>query len=103
VEFAPLRGGLGKVPPRGVGISVTDSGCGIGPENLKNVFDPFFTTKEPGRGTGLGLSVSRAIVETAGGEILAESVEGKGSTFTVILPASEREIPADSPSGGADG
>jgi signal transduction histidine kinase len=75
-----------------VAISISDTGRGIRPEDLKNIFDPFFTTKEPGKGTGLGLSVSRAIVEGAGGEILIESEEGKGSTFTVILPAG-REIP----------
>lgn len=72
---------------KGVAISVSDSGIGIRTEDLDAVFDPFFTTKEPGRGTGLGLSVSRAIVEGAGGEIRAESEKGKGSTFTVILPA----------------
>jgi signal transduction histidine kinase len=83
---------MGKIPPVGVGISVSDTGCGIRPEDLGNIFDPFFTTKEPGKGTGLGLSVSRAIVEGAGGEILAESEEGRGSTFTVIVP-SRREIP----------
>jgi signal transduction histidine kinase len=92
VDVVPLRGGMGKIPPVGVGISVSDTGCGIRPEDLGNIFDPFFTTKEPGKGTGLGLSVSRAIVEGVGGEILAESEEGRGSTFTVIVP-SRREIP----------
>jgi hypothetical protein len=85
-EFAPLRGELREAPSKGVGVSVTDTGRGIRPEDLKNIFDPFFTTKEPGKGTGLGLSVSRAIVEAAGGEILAESEEGKGTEFHVELP-----------------
>ena len=75
-----------KGMPKGVAVSVTDTGGGIRPENLETVFDPFFTTKEPGKGTGLGLSISRAIAEGAGGEIRAESEKGKGSTFTVILP-----------------
>lgn len=87
VDVVPLRQGMGKIPTRGVEIAVTDTGCGIRPEELKDIFDPFFTTKDPGKGTGLGLSVSRAIVEGAGGEILAESREGRGSTFTVILPS----------------
>jgi len=76
-----------KAMPKGVAVSVSDSGIGIRPQDLEAVFDPFFTTKEPGRGTGLGLSVSRAIVEGVGGEIRAESEKDKGSTFTVILPA----------------
>jgi signal transduction histidine kinase len=98
VDVATLRGRRGSFPAKGVAISVTDSGCGIRPEDLKNIFDPFFTTKEPRKGTGLGLSVSRAIVEGAAGEILAESGEGRGSTFTVILPA-----PAENPAPCAEG
>jgi signal transduction histidine kinase len=99
VDVATLRGAKGGFPAKGVAISVTDSGCGIRPEDLKSIFDPFFTTKEPGKGTGLGLSVSRAIVEGAAGEILAESEEGRGSTFTVILPA-RAEVPAPGAEGG---
>jgi signal transduction histidine kinase len=73
-----------------VGISVSDTGPGIPAGDLPLVFDPFFTTKEPGKGTGLGLSVSRTIVEAAGGEIWAESEEGKGATFHVVLPVKRR-------------
>ncbi|HSL92628.1 MAG TPA: ATP-binding protein, partial [Candidatus Limnocylindrales bacterium] len=102
VDVVPLRGGAGKIPARGVAISVSDTGCGIRPENLKNIFDPFFTTKDPGKGTGLGLSVSRALVEGAGGEILAESREGRGSTFTVILPAF-RAVGEEDGGEGSDG
>jgi len=58
---------------------------------FRSIFDPFFTTKEPGKGTGLGLSVSRTIVEGAGGEIRVESEEGRGATFTVILPPARME------------
>ena len=85
-DVAPLRAGKEKAIPKRVAVSVSDTGDGIRPEDLEAVFDPFFTTKEPGEGTGLGLSVSRAIVEGAGGEIRAESDKGKGSIFTVILP-----------------
>jgi hypothetical protein len=71
----------------GVLLAVTDTGGGIPAADLPLLFDPFFTTKEPGKGTGLGLSVSRTIVEGAGGEIRAESEEGKGATFLVMLPS----------------
>ncbi|WP_369603920.1 ATP-binding protein, partial [Klebsiella quasipneumoniae] len=50
------------------------------------VFDPFFTTKETGKGTGLGLWVSYNIMEKMGGGIFLRSEEGKGSTFTVLIP-----------------
>jgi two-component system cell cycle sensor histidine kinase/response regulator CckA len=86
-----------------VAISVSDTGCGIPRDDLETIFDPFFTTKDPGKGTGLGLSVSRAIVEGAGGEILAESVEGSGSTFTVILPARHGEPEDVARKEGSDG
>jgi signal transduction histidine kinase len=70
---------------------------------LSSVFDPFFTTKDPGKGTGLGLSVSRAIVEGAGGEIVAESEEGSGSMFTVILPACDETGDAGARGEGPNG
>lgn len=75
-------------------IQVSDSGCGIAPENLGRVFDPFFTTKGVGRGTGLGLSVSRGIIERHKGRIEVESQQGKGSTFRVFLPigAAEEQV-----------
>jgi two-component system NtrC family sensor kinase len=69
-----------------VEISVTDTGCGIPPENLDRLFDPFFTTKEVGQGTGLGLAVSYGIVERHGGTIRVQSKVGQGSTFTIQLP-----------------
>jgi len=67
-------------------ISIRDNGPGIDPSDLNNIFDPFYTTKEPGRGTGLGLSVSHAIVEAVGGRISARSEEGKGAEIVVALP-----------------
>jgi two-component system NtrC family sensor kinase len=71
---------------KGFEIAVSDSGCGIPPENLNKLFDPFFTTKEVGNGTGLGLAVSYGIIERHGGTIRVQSEVGKGSTFTVWLP-----------------
>jgi two-component system NtrC family sensor kinase len=69
-------------------VSVADNGKGIPPERLTRIFEPFYTTKAPGRGTGLGLSVSHRIVKQHGGHIRVESQMGVGSTFTVILPIS---------------
>ena len=67
-------------------VEITDTGCGMPPEFIKQIFDPFFTTKPPGKGTGLGLSVSHGIIKKHEGKILVQSEVGKGSTFTVILP-----------------
>jgi PAS domain S-box-containing protein len=79
------------------GNSVTatfqDDGPGIAPEILANIFDPFYTTRRPGRGTGLGLSVCRAILREHGGNIEAVSGPGGGAVFTVTLPVAN-EAPA---------
>ncbi|MFQ5586667.1 MAG: sensor histidine kinase [Thermodesulfobacteriota bacterium] len=76
---------------RGVAISVSDTGGGIDEEDIGEIFDPFFTTKEPGSGTGLGLFVSREIVEAYGGEIRVKSRSGEGTTFEVLLPVAGGE------------
>lgn len=68
-------------------ISVKDNGVGISSEQVAKIFDPFYTTKGVGEGTGLGLSVSRGIVERHNGRIDVESTPGKGTTFHVYLPA----------------
>ena len=70
-----------------VKVSLQDTGCGIAPENMEKLFTPFFTTKELGEGVGLGLAVSYGIIERHGGIIEVHSEMGKGSTFTVHLPA----------------
>ncbi len=69
-------------------VEVADSGQGIPEDQISRIFEPFYTTKEPGRGTGLGLSVSHQIVTRHGGQILVSSQPGDGTTFTVILPIS---------------
>jgi signal transduction histidine kinase len=66
-------------------IEVTDNGCGMDEKTRGKVFEPFFSTKKSGRGTGLGLFVSRNLIEELGGRIEVESEPGKGSTFRVIL------------------
>jgi signal transduction histidine kinase len=68
-------------------ITVADDGPGIPPAILPRIFDPFFTTKDVGQGSGLGLSIVHGIVERHGGTISVASDVGKGTTFTVSLPA----------------
>jgi two-component system NtrC family sensor kinase len=70
-----------------VEVAVTDTGHGIAPGDLDRIFDPFFTTKGIGRGTGLGLSISYGIVKEHHGTITVDSEVGRGSTFTIRLPA----------------
>jgi len=72
-----------------VSISVTDTGTGIAPEHLDRIFDPFFTTKPHGEGTGLGLSTTLGIVRGHGGFINVYSEPGRGTRFTVYVPALE--------------
>lgn len=80
-----------------IAASVSDSGAGISPKHLTQIFDPFFTTKDVGQGTGLGLAVSRRIVEEHGGWIEAvNNPIDKGAVFTVFLPqGQERQVVGD--------
>jgi two-component system NtrC family sensor kinase len=68
-------------------MEVSDDGPGIPSEIAPRIFDPFFTTKPPGVGTGLGLSIVYGIVQEHGGEVTVDSLEGRGATLTVELPA----------------
>jgi two-component system, NtrC family, sensor kinase len=72
-------------------IQVRDDGAGIAPDVLPQIFEPFLTTKESGHGVGLGLAISRGIVERHGGRIEVQSELGRGTTFTVTLPAQGNE------------
>jgi len=75
-----------------VKVIFEDNGAGISKENLKDLFEPYFTTKAEIQGSGLGLSVSHGIITKHGGDIIVDSEEGKGASFTVRLPI-ENQIP----------
>jgi two-component system, cell cycle sensor histidine kinase and response regulator CckA len=92
------------IPPKGYSVNpgeyvrlrVTDTGVGIDPRIIDRIFDPFFTTKKMGRGTGLGLASAYGIVKSHHGYIDVESGKGKGTTFAVFFPATERRPAAAS-------
>jgi len=70
---------------KGIEISIKDEGIGIPEDHLLHIFEPFFTTRQSG--SGLGLSISYKIVKAHDGEISAESEEGEGTTFSIVLPS----------------
>jgi two-component system sensor histidine kinase HydH len=69
-----------------VAVAIIDTGTGISEENLRMLYEPFFTTKRETQETGLGLAITRRIIEGHGGLIKAESALGKGSIFTLYFP-----------------
>ncbi len=86
-----------------VAIAVSDAGTGIDPGVVDRVFEPFFTTKEPGAGTGLGLSLVYSMVTRAGGAVEVATEPGRGTTFTLYLPAEGSAPPAGREPGFAPG
>lgn len=78
---------VGRTTKPGVEVVITDTGMGIAPEHRSRIFDPFFSTKGVGKGTGLGLAICRRIIDDHHGSIEVESVVGRGTTFTIWLPA----------------
>jgi len=87
VTVRAQRHGSGEIE-----VAVEDSGPGIAPDKLKRLFEPFFTTKA--NGMGIGLSISRTIIEAHGGRIWAENNAGEGATFRFTLPLTEAGTPS---------
>ena len=85
------KGHLGAQAGENAVISISDTVKGMSEETCKRIFEPFFTTKKEGEGTGLGLSIAYSVVRSHKGYLDVESREGKGTTFTVYLPASRQK------------
>ncbi len=99
-DAASLRPGIYLV------LTVSDTGCGIEPENIERIFEPYFTTKKKGKGTGLGLAVAYGIVKEYGGDITVSSKIDQGTTFRIRLPAVENipeTVSVETPKGDLSG
>ncbi len=74
-------------------LTAADTGRGMTEDVASRIFDPFFTTKEPGKGTGLGLTITSGIIKEHGGSISVDSAPGKGTTVRVLIPAARQNTP----------
>jgi len=79
----------GTLPERFVRLSIADTGTGMAPEVLARATEPFYTTKLAGKGTGLGLNMVRTTIESMGGILRIDSIEGRGTTVSMYLVAKE--------------
>jgi signal transduction histidine kinase len=94
VQAMPEGGALTvtlRPQPHSIQIEVADTGQGIAPDALEHLFEPYFTTKE--KGTGLGLALTKKLVEDHGGQITVKSEVGAGTTFTITLPREPQSAP----------
>jgi signal transduction histidine kinase len=83
-ENGQLQVSTYRSPSGGTELSIRDTGIGMSPEKIEQIFKPFFTDKN--KGTGLGLAITKSIIDSHNAEIVVQSEEGKGATFTLILP-----------------
>jgi two-component system, NtrC family, sensor kinase len=98
IEAMPRGGNLwistrGLPTSRQISVQIRDDGVGIPSESLNHLFEPFYTTKEGGKGVGLGLAISRNIVERHRGKIEVESQTGRGTTFYIFIPTTALKTP----------
>ena len=95
-EDLPSTGGESEVA-----ITVSDTGMGMPPDVQARIFEPFFSTKAPGKGTGLGLTMVKSLVDSSKGRIAVRSEPGEGTSISLIFPESHLTAAAAAPSGPA--
>src|SRR2546428_12233662 len=83
---------VGLQPGPYVMLAMSDTGCGMDAKTLRHIFEPFFTTKEPGKGTGLALSIVYGIVKQSGGHIGVESKRKQGAPYGVCSPPADHAV-----------